>query len=316
MYLAVIESRPGKIGRPGDIMINVQGATGFWTPWVVANSIEDGTTYAVPLPRLSNFTRVSLALVNGELHICAVRASGELLHVSRTVTAPGATTTTYRTWLDVESVAGERGKFVNVACAGVRNPSTGTDDLHLVGNTEDGHVWHAVASGPAMTGTSGSPSSWTTLNDLENALGTELAYSDITDAGATSGVLNLVSLTGVGNGPFNLMHYVRFNSGSWSGGTDLIAGAPGAPPTFVSGRVAIARCQYGVQPAGRQHLAVALQAGNHVYFTVASSSVEDWDGNSSTTDTYLRPWEDLAVMSGFEPGDIVGVGVSERVFAP
>jgi hypothetical protein len=148
-------------------MINTQRATALWTPWVVANGIENGTTYAVPPPRLSNFTQASLAIVNGELHICAVRASGELYHVSRTVTALGATTTTYRTWLDVETVAGEHGKFVHVSCAGVRNPSTGTDDLHLVARTEDRHTWYTVASGMPLTGTSGSPPTWKPFEDLE-----------------------------------------------------------------------------------------------------------------------------------------------------
>jgi hypothetical protein len=72
-----------------------------------------------------------------ELHVCAVTSDGHLWHTIRQ--ASGA-------WLslgDVETQAGERGNFLNVACSDVDDPNLGFP-IHVAGVTTDGRLWHTI----------------------------------------------------------------------------------------------------------------------------------------------------------------------------
>jgi len=332
VYFAATEARTaGRVGDFGDFLLSIQTARGTWAPWYTPNHVDAGTSYATHL--MGGFQVVSLAVANGDLQICAVasdrsggRTINPLWQVSREKSEGLGPHGTYRRWLRLKMVPGHGEGFQDVSCAGVRNPQTGVDDLHVVAMTKDGQLWHTIARGPLPTSRTGSPATWTEWDNLGARLGiasrieTESWAYDIA-ASPTPGVLNLVAVGSTGGGPPRLLHFVRFASGNWSPGTDLFAGAPTkvATPPRLTGtlvRVSIAACQHGVS-AGRQHLAIALLSSPGIYFTIASTSREDWDGSELTGATYIRPWEDLAALSGFrsKPSPI-GITITERPFAP
>src|SRR5262245_4915774 len=49
---------------------------------------------------------------------------------------------TWTQFLDVEAEAGERGRFVNVACG-----TSGVDLLHVYAITDDGRLWYSLRRG-------------------------------------------------------------------------------------------------------------------------------------------------------------------------
>jgi hypothetical protein len=73
---------------------------------------------------------------NGVLHLCAVNSDGRLAH---TIFSNGG----WQPFRDVASQAGERGRFVSVALANVINEGRRAE-LHLLGVTSDGRLWHAI----------------------------------------------------------------------------------------------------------------------------------------------------------------------------
>jgi hypothetical protein len=69
-----------------------------------------------------------------ELHLCGVTDDGRLWHAVRDQSG------SWSSFGDVEGVAGERGSFVKVDCAG------NSTRLHLVGVTDDGSAWYTIRS--------------------------------------------------------------------------------------------------------------------------------------------------------------------------
>jgi hypothetical protein len=74
-----------------------------------------------------------------------------------------------RTWtqfLDVEAEAGERGRFVDVSCAG------STDQLHVCAITDDGRLWHSIRQG----------NPWSQFADVEAEAGERGRFVDVSCA--------------------------------------------------------------------------------------------------------------------------------------
>jgi hypothetical protein len=86
----------------------------------------------------------------GVLQLAGVTRDGRLWHTIRR--ADGSWTG----FGDVEGQAGDRGRFVDVDCAGMG------DALHLAGVTQDGRLWHTIRR---VDG------SWTPFGDVEGQAG-------------------------------------------------------------------------------------------------------------------------------------------------
>lgn len=125
----------------------IQDPDGLWRPpLLVDNTVpsgQPGGPLGIDRGRAGNFRRLSVASVDGRLHVCAIEVNGQ---IERNIFDPIATNS-FEGWTDVEmNIGSETGRFVDVGCAGVFNPATGVEELHVCGVTDDGRLWHAMES--------------------------------------------------------------------------------------------------------------------------------------------------------------------------
>jgi hypothetical protein len=80
-----------------------------------------------------NFVGVDVATIDYGLHVCGVTDAGRLWHTIRYGIG------TWQQFGDVEGPAGDRGKFASVSAGETR-----VGELHVVGTTADGHLWHTI----------------------------------------------------------------------------------------------------------------------------------------------------------------------------
>lgn len=292
----------------GDLLYTHQKFDGTWTPAMLLNP-----TLRFPAP--PSFARVSLASVNQELHICGVTGNGDMFHSSRRKNVaggdPGAEVFSRIFSTDVESVAGERGRFVDVGCAGVLNPTTGQDELHVVGVTDDGRLWHTIASGVGVT--LGLFGSWTPFDDVENHIG-DLGEFVKVDAAANGGQLHVVGVTRTGRA----WHSIRIPA-QWRAAEDVVIAVP-SPLTNLTpvDDIAIGFCNEGIPPDGPRdvsQLNVVLVMGGKLQHTVRATHPIAWTPLSLPTP--WKPFTDLNLAAGFPGGGtLASPSISERPFGP
>jgi hypothetical protein len=109
------------------------------------------------------------------------------------------------------------GRAVAPPSAGAAAARPATGDVHLVGTTADGRLWHAIrsASGP-----------WTSAGDIQGQAGQRGAFKHVACALAEVG-LHVCGVTGDGR----LWHTIRFPNGSWAQFGD-VEGQAGDRGTF------------------------------------------------------------------------------------
>jgi hypothetical protein len=314
LFRVEIQDRTGvpDVGVFGTILLSRQDASGRWWPW---QRISDDSRTVIP--EEEQFAHVSAAVVNGELHVCGQKKGGTLVHSSLVYPHDEAPNDrSFRAWEDVEQAASERGSFIDVACAAVDEPGSGgaTQALHIVGLTDDGHLWHTIASGWTGGGRDAKFSTWTPFGEIGPQIGEPTREFLAVDATTLpGGGLAIVGITPV---PLaKLILTIRTPSGQWSATRDLIADVLPRPRLNM---VAAGTCQHGVPP-GRWRLAVATVRGApgiskiQTMFTIISPGKEDWDGDPTTPPTEQAPWKDInPIDPRVGQGLISAITVTER----
>jgi hypothetical protein len=196
----------------------IQNADGLWRPPDVfrgpAATVptgQSGGPLGADRGRVARFKRVSGAVVEGKLHICATETNGQ---VERNIFDPA--TDHFEGWTDIEMTSGkEAGDFTDVACASVVNPTTGLEELQVCGVTGDGHLWHSLESPPRT---------FSPFADVEYANGQDVGNFKRVDCAGNKGQLHLVGVATGGRA----WHTIRIPS-RWSGFEDVLDQAPPDP---------------------------------------------------------------------------------------
>jgi len=131
------------------------------------------------------FVDVSCAASYGvsanQLHVCAITDDGRLWHSIRRGDP-------WSQFADVESKAGERGRFVDVSCA------TEFGNLHVCAITDDGRFWHSIRRG----------NPWSQFLDVEEAAGERGRFVNA-DCAVMANKLHVCAITDNGR----LWHSIR-----------------------------------------------------------------------------------------------------------
>jgi hypothetical protein len=324
---------PGTTARAGDLVYSHERFTGEWLAGGALGRPDPptgpGPGVIIPAGRVFNgpdnpsgFLLVSVASVRDELHVCAIGWNRRLYHVYRQKTDPFHNN--WSQWTDIEFRAGERGRFIEVGCAGVYNPATGMQDLHLCGVTGDGHIWHAVGSG---TLSNLGFSNWSPLADVGGVIGERGNFFDV-DCAGNRGQLHLVALTASpeeGDADRRVWHTIRNPGGGWAPPTDVLAaaGIPADARPFTPSGVAIGFCNAGVRPGPSDfsQLNVAISGRTEtpapsigrVIYTIRSTNSIEWRPGSSPS--LWKPAIDLLAETHAPTPRSVGVrSVAERPF--
>lgn len=143
-----------------------------------------------------SFRRVSLAVIGNTLFILGVTSDGRIWHASRTQKLLFSfPTITWSSFEDVETIAGERGSFVDVDCSIVDGL------LHVCGVTSDGHLWHSIRRADGT---------WQDFGDVEGAAGDRGTIQEVACAGIR-GELHVCAVSSDGH----LWHTIRRANGAW-----------------------------------------------------------------------------------------------------
>jgi hypothetical protein len=291
--------------RSGQLIYTRQRFTGKWAPCcgafgVLGPPVKAGPGRPIPSASASDptyFTGVSIAGVREELHVCALARSleaGDLWHIyrrnNRTAHAEAGGFDDWSNWTDIKRMTGDTSplRFRAVSCASVRNPTTGTDDLHVC--AVGGKLVHAIGSGDLS---SSGFSKWTGFSDVGTAARIPAGAIDV-DCAGNRGQLHMVVTTVTG-----VWHTIRNPSGVWAQATNVVAAA-GMPPgvtRIFPGNVAIGFCNDGVRTDGGSdysQLNVAITnayASDPIYHTVRSTNPIAWTEGAAPS--YWKPATDL-----------------------
>jgi hypothetical protein len=272
----------------------------------IGGTIVPGTPYP--------FGRVSAARVGTELHVCGTTSEttsgnfspGTLLHGIRPcdrVTDQGYELQVWSApWRDVGSLAGVPGPVVDVACAGVADPTAGRDDLHVCAITNDGRLWHSVRNSETAA--------WTQVADAGLAAGNSGKFRKVDCAGLES-QLHVVAVTDIQDG--KALYTIRNGIGAWRAFEDVIDRATfgnglRAPQSLQPHDVSVAFCNGGLS-TGQWRLYVLIGAlyPETLGYTIRSDQPVAWPdlppGQSGTT---WKPWANLLDESG--GGGTLGAG--------
>jgi hypothetical protein len=160
-------------------------------------------------------THVSVGLADGHnrTHLCTATSAGGLFYTRRN--SDGS----WENWLNVKTATGSNpGSFTRVDCAartfGGSPLGVLLDEMHLVGTTSDGTMWHAVRTDNGF---------WTPLGNVNAVTGSTAVFTDA-DVSFTGDDLQVV-----GTGTNLQQHAIRFLNGSWTAFTSMgpYAGDPG-----------------------------------------------------------------------------------------
>jgi hypothetical protein len=306
---------------PGTVMYRHQDEEARWSAFFpLSRSVTnpDGTPTG-PLgtsARITEFTRVSAAIVNGNLHVCTVDKFYRINHAVRTRMAAtdsdgipipetkrwGADT--INIWDDVAlSGGGKVGQFVDVSCAGVLNESTASVELHVCAVTRDGHLWHTILAANGQ---------YAPFNDVEQAVG---EVGDFRDSIACTGhgtQLYLVGLTQT-NGVWMSIRTPK----AWRPFIDVKA-AMSTPFSDLGpfNRVAIGFCNTGVtenppRDAAQLNIVLLRPKTGELLHTVFTASPTTW--SPVTGATSWMPREQLPDAS---PSKYYDIALAERPFLP
>ena len=160
----------------------------------VWDSFEDVKATAGRHP--GRFSAVDCAIVGGgDLHIGGATSDGNLWHAIR---HPDGR---WDGFGDVESQTGpDRGAFTRVGCAAIG------EDLHLVGTTSDGNLWHAIRH----------PGFWDGFGDVKSQAGNPGAFTAV-GCDAFGGDLHVCATTSDGG----MWRTIRHANGAWDSFEDV-----------------------------------------------------------------------------------------------
>jgi Tc toxin complex TcA C-terminal TcB-binding domain/F5/8 type C domain len=223
------------------------------------------------------FTDVAAAFVGADLHLCAITSDGHLWHAI--FRSDGSKTP----FIDVELMAGERGTFTRVACAGWQMP---LGELHVCAITSDGRLWHTIRQG---NGT------WLPFVDVETRIGERGTFASVACASVSPGDLHVCGATREGK----LWHTVRRPDGSWATVTDVeaVAGEKGA---FVSAVCSVGYADAlhicGITTDGRLWHTVRSGSSSWTPFTDVEARAGE-RGTFTRVVSWLMPYGDLQLCA-------------------
>jgi hypothetical protein len=244
--MLVLDYFPGVFVNAHPVLHASQSADGRWGPLLDLGQPElcvPGSPNTGPLGSCRdkftvNFERLSAAVVNGQLHVCAVGGVGQggIWHAVRD--APNAPTELARwrragtgfLWENGTSGGGaNKDDFVDVACAAVLNPDTQTQDLHLCAVTQDGGLWHTTLVPPAA-GALGA-TAYGPFGDVAAVTGSSEKFARV-DCVGDAGSLHLVAVTK----GYRAVHTIRIPS-RWRAFEDVMHSAQSLPGISWLGRI-------------------------------------------------------------------------------
>jgi hypothetical protein len=294
--LAAVFSQMNVSNFGWDLAELTQDSTGAWSAPVRISALvpagKPGGPLGTDLGRSANFQRISAAVIGGVLNACAVEDQGQI-EVNRRIN--GA----WEGWTDVErDTSGKSGiipdgqftdvgQFVDVGCASVLNPSTGSEELHVCGVTADGKLWHTTETSPFI---------FTQFENVQDAIGKVGDFIKV-DCAANQSQLHLVGITKDGRA----WHTERIPSGAWAQFENVSdqAGSGGILSSFSGsfGEVAIGFCNDYIPPNGSQDVAQLNvvftnppQVPQNIWFTIRADNPVQW--NAVTLQKW-RPLQDL-----------------------
>jgi hypothetical protein len=176
-----------------------------WQPWGDVSATVTGN------PGL--FKNVACAGIRLRLHVIGITDNGNIWH---TIRFP----TDWQPWGDVTSAA-PIGALKNIACASIVT-ETGNivNDLHVVGITDNGRMWHTIRSQ--------FPPSWQQWRDVSATVtGNPGLFKNVACASIGIG-LHVIGITDNGN----MWHTIRFSITNWQQWRDVSATVTGNPGLF------------------------------------------------------------------------------------
>ena len=285
---------------------------GSWTsPFNLTQGIGGTSAPGTPYP----FGRVSAAKVGSELHVCGATSEvtpgryrpGVLIHGIRPCdreTDPGYEDRYWKgQWQDASSLAGVPGHVVDVACAGVADPTTGREELHVCAITNDGRLWHTTRNSETT--------SWTQLVDAGLAAGSGGKFRKVDCAGLAS-QLHVVAVSSIQDGG-KALYTIRNGNGAWRSFEDVIDAATTGnglpnPQTHQPHNVSVAFCNGGVGTGDwRLYVLLATLYPTTLSYTIHSNQPVAWMGlPQDHTATTWKPWSNLLDESGGGSGGEFG----------
>ena len=140
-----------------------------------------------------SFGAVAIGLIGGELHVAGITTTDQKLwHTIRRANG------SWGRFADVGGQAGSPGSFADVSIAG----NNGTGELHVVGSTSDGSVWHTIRDGSG---------SWLPFGDVTAQAGTPGSFGHV----AIGLVGSDLHVTGVTAADQKVWHTIRDGDGNW-----------------------------------------------------------------------------------------------------
>ena len=297
-------SAPGGISPffSGEVLYKRQGTDGTWTPFT---TLSGGLAGTFSPARPFRFNRVSLTGVNADLHLCAVTinpnrytnvaAPGLLLHSVRhfnaNTEASGQELGQWVGWDDVGAVASGTPKtIIDVGCAGLSNPGTGKDDLHVCVVADDGRLLHSIQDGVSAV--------WTPFGDVGTQAGNAGPFTRV-DCAAQGNQLYVVAVTNSGRALFTIR-----GATSWRLFEDVqnAASFPLSQFDRVTD-VAVGFYNAGL-PTGQSQLYVvaAMYVPSGLAYTVRSSQPIAWQTAIPGGPRQWKPWANLETETGYTDG--------------
>jgi hypothetical protein len=291
------------VAGPANLVDRIQGSDGAWS--------------AIDLPNLFRGSslrpsRVSTASVNGELNVCVTASGGQIMTVLRSNASPfDPEASKWQDLLDIESLGGgERGNFVDVGCAGVINPSTQQEELHICGVTDDGRLWHAIQVSRGGV-------SFSTFGDVEAQAGDQGDFVRV-DCAANKSQLQLVGVTSSGR----VFHTIRNPSGSWRPFEDVLSAAAPPPLSWLTKikDVAIGYCNDFISADGPRDASelnvVVMDDSFHLWQTIRAANPISWSPTGGAP-SFWRPHIDFDAEIGRSSGIALGgFSIGARPFFP
>jgi hypothetical protein len=320
-----LESHVLFVGEPDfagqeHLLYQRQRADGSWTQlFDLSRGIGGSGAPAAAFP----FGRVSAARVGTELHVCGATSErtpsafgpGILLHGIRPNDReidPGYELQVWRRqWQPVGSLPGVQvpGRVVDVACAGVPDPATSREDLHVCVITDDGRLWHAVRNSETMN--------WTQFGDAGHQAGNSGRFRKV-DCASLGSQLHVVAVTSIQDGG-KALYTIRNGNGFWRAFEDVLHSATTGNELPNRGQqphdVSVAFCNGGLGAREwRLYVLVGALYPEMLGYTILSEQPVAWPGlPQSHADSRWKPWSNLLDESGGAAG--AGLGAEFTSFS-
>jgi hypothetical protein len=310
--LMTINSGPGApFVFAGEMLHKRQRTDGTWTPFT---TLSGGMGFTFTPARPWRFDRVAVARVNEELHVCGVTVQpssasfavnpGVLAHAVRRYNAgadaAGLELRQWSDWTEVSSFTRNLGRAADVGCAGVQNPATGREELHVVVVTDRGQLLHSIRTGPT---------SWLPFGDVEALAGARGPFTRV-DCAARGNLLHVVAV-----GQHQRAWYTIRSTTQWRPFED-VQNAAAAPLSVIDpiSNIAVGLYNQGL-PSNDWHLIIVGLSMNP-YYTVRSSQALLWPPTVFGPRQW-KPWTNLVDETNYtDGGRFAGAAVSWRPLRP